>query len=145
MAQKMHSYGAKLQYDADGTPAYTDISDVLSVDPPKAKADASETTHLESTAAWKEFIPGFIEAGEFSWMGYVHKTMFNTLYTTIYVGRLTYYWKILFAVITGETTGSSMIWQGFISEIGVEEIKDEAVKYSATTQITGSIAWTSGS
>lgn len=145
MATKTHSYGTKLQYDLDGAGSYTDATDIKSIQPPKAKAAASETTHLESTAAWKEFIPGFLEAGEMSWTGYVHKTLFATFYTTIFVGRTTYYFRIQLPAISGETTGSKLDWQGFITECGWDDIEDEAVMYSATSQITGALTFTAGS
>ncbi len=125
--------------------SYTVASDIRSISPHKAKTDRSDTTHLSSTAAWREAIPGFIEAGSFSFEGYVHKTQFNTLYTTIFVGRAIYYWKIKMSLLSGESTASQFDFQGFIGEIGVQDIEDEAIMFEATIEITGAATWTSGS
>jgi predicted secreted protein len=124
---------------------YTDAADVISITPPDCEADASETTHLESTGAWREFIVGFLDGGEAEAMLYVGKSVFNTLHETIFSGRTPYYWRCLFAVLSGESNGSRIDWYGPIVGIGIEDIEDEAVKCHVTIKTSGAVDWTSGS
>lgn len=144
MAEKMHPYGTKLSYSVNDS-AYTDLTDVVSITPPKTSVGESETTHLESASAAKEFVASWVEAGELSLTIRFHKTQFATLYGLL---RATRYWKITFPLLSGEVTASSLKGQGFIKEIGVTEgsaESDDVYDCEITIRFTGALTFTAGS
>jgi predicted secreted protein len=53
--------------NGDGPPeTFTNISEVISIEPPDAQADDIEVTHFESPGGYKEYIRGMLDAGEVS-------------------------------------------------------------------------------
>jgi predicted secreted protein len=53
--------------NGDGPPeTFTNVSEVVSFEPPDAQADDIEVTHFESPGGYKEYIRGMLDAGEAS-------------------------------------------------------------------------------
>lgn len=144
MATKTHPYGTNLSYSANGS-TYTDLTDIVSIDPPNISVGESETTVIDSTGAYKEFIPSWAEAGELSFTCRFAKAQYNTLVGFL---RAVYYWKITFPLISGETTASTLVGQGFITEIGITEgsaESDDVYDVEVTIRYTGAVTFTAGS
>lgn len=146
MAEKVHPYTSVLAFSTNDS-SYTDISDAASIIPPRASKGKSKTTHLISTAKTEEYIPGWRESGEIDCVAYFHKTQFAVLLGQ-YQSDTIYYYRVTFPVITGETTGSRIKAQGFITDIGFDELNvdsDDAIKVPFKIKLTGPLTFTAGS
>lgn len=141
MADKTHGYGTKLQYDADGTPPFTDLTDLRGVTPPNPERGEAEITHLESAGMAREYMASWINTGEVPFTGYYTKAQFNTLLGFLAAGT-TYYWRVLFPLIGAEATNGYVAFQGFVKKVGFDEITTEddgTIKCPFTIKTTGSM------
>lgn len=145
MGTKTQAFGAQILYDADGTPPFTALADIKSITPPGAKIAKSDITTLESSSQWREFTASWKSGDDVTFEAYYTKAQFETLegfYGT------TYYWRINFPLISGESTNGFIAFQGFISghAAGTMNTDDEgSIMATTTITITGPVAHTSGS
>lgn len=143
MAQ--HPFGVKFQYDLDGSPPFTDIATIESVGGVDMSVGSSMVTHLESVNAFAEKIPGWCDAGKVPVVIYATKAQLNTLRTTLW--RTTYYWRIVWPLLTGESTGSLWHFQGHITKLHETDKSaksDDAIRIELEIDITGSPTFTQG-
>jgi hypothetical protein len=144
MATKTHTYGTILSYSSNGS-TYTDLADMKDVDAGEAEASNVETTHLSSPNAVREFIAGLINSGELNANFYFTKAQWNSV-NTIFVGRSTYYWRLKFPLISGETANSKWEFQGHIQKIGRGKAdEDGTIMAALVVKITGPTTFTAGS
>lgn len=144
MAGKIHSFGAILQYDLDGTPPYTALTDIARIKPPNVQVGSSEVTHLESVSAFREFQPGWGDGGEITFRCYMTKAQVAILYGFV---RVLYYWRVLFPLLTGETVNSMWTAQGFITNFDSQEVTidgEVTAMVDITLKITGKPAFAAG-
>jgi hypothetical protein len=143
MAQ--HPYGAKFQYDLDGTPPFTDLTAVKSIGGVDMAVGSSIVTHLESASACAEKIPGWADAGKITVVLFSVKALLNTLYTTLY--RTTYYWRVVWPLLTGESNATLFHFQGHwtrLHELEKAANSDEPLLYELEVDITGKPTFTPG-
>lgn len=135
----LHAYGSKLQVSADDV-TYTDIGEVVDIDPPAEVVNAAKATHLQSDNAAKENKPGLGETDKLTANINFVKAQFNTLKGYY---RTTKYWKVVAPLDTGEATASSLKGQGFISRIKMGKLdpEDQTV-IQAMIEITPTGRWT---
>jgi len=61
------AYGSKIQLgDGAASEAFADIAEVIDITPPALSRDDIEVTNEQSTAGWREFIPGWRDGDEVS-------------------------------------------------------------------------------
>lgn len=134
--------GTVIAQSPNGT-AWTDIAQVISVQPPGGSVPVVQKTHLGSVA--KEKRPGLIpDAGSIS-MRIQHDpnlTGHRDLRALVFTPEIKY-WKITYN--DGLATKSNDVFQGFISEWNPSDAEDEAnIEVDITIEITGVVTNNAG-
>jgi predicted secreted protein len=145
MACKMTSKGTKLYYDADGVDPYTQLTGVESLDGPDVTKEMEEQTDLDSSGGWKEYCTNFKDGGELTANIFTTKTIEAILYSTLFASDTAYYWKVTFPLQSGESTASTITFQGFLTRIGKSVPAKGNITTPITIKVTGAVTWTSGS
>jgi hypothetical protein len=143
----VHPHTTQLQYDADGTPPFTAVADVVGITPPKMTKGDSKVTLLNAAAKVHSYIAGWRESGEIEATLFFEKAGFNTL-LGFYNSDTVYYWRILFPLISGESTNSHLAFQGYVKGIEPGEVNtdsDDPVEYKVVIKVTGAVTFTAGS
>lgn len=146
MATKTKSYGAVLSYSSNGS-SYTALSDLYSITPPTLEAADLKLSTLESTNYTHEYAAGWIEPGECSFAGYFTKAQYSTLIGLLGSTTDNYYWKVTFALISGETTASTLVLRGHLKTVGFDEINiddDGKITCPFVVKVTGKPTFTAG-
>lgn len=147
MSAELHVKTTTLDWDSAGGTSYSTLSRVMAISGPPLKAGAAETTNLSSTQSYREFIPGFREAGEPTFKVRFHKTQF-ALFMTAFNSDTLPAWRINFPLLSGETTPSRWTFTGFIMDLGMPEkgVDGENVwEADVTIKISGVATFTAGS
>jgi hypothetical protein len=110
------------------------IGEVLNITAPQISVEPIETTHLTSSNAFKEFIPGFGDGGEISLTINYAKAQLSTLYGLI---RTVASFTLTFA--------DSSTWTGsaFLTALSGGEVEeDNRVTCEITLKVTGKPTFT---
>lgn len=117
----LNAYQSKLYMSANGV-SWTKMNYVRDITTPEITPNMSDVTHLES--------PNFMREKEQSWAdpgaaGFVFLFTHGQYATmkSIREARALYYWKMEFPVEENETTPSTMIWQGKVNGLTVQNTK----------------------
>lgn len=142
-----HSYLGQVLAGTTGQTAYsnlTSLGQILSITGPNISITSVETTHLGSTNAAKEFIPGFADGGTIS----VRMNFVKGNTTTLYG-----YYRTMKGIMimfndssdAVTTTGSRWTFDGFFTEFNNEVPADDRITADVTVKVTGKPAYTAGS
>lgn len=113
-----HVTGIKIQYDADGTGVYTDVSELVSFTPPDGVTTDSPGHNINSAGRIKATIAGMISLDTMSMLCRYNTAQYIAL-LAIQAAGTTYYWRIQFPLLTGQTTqGDRVDFQGYLSRVG---------------------------
>lgn len=144
MSCKTASQGAKLQYDLDNTPPYTDIAHIVSIDGPDIEVDVEEETELDNAemGRWKEFCANFIDGGEITAEVYFTKAKY-----TLFLGTLlaaTYHYRVVFPLLAGEASNSYIQCQGIMRRLGNTIPEKGRIKTPIGIKVSGQVFFTEG-
>lgn len=142
-----HSYQAQLLQGATNAGTsytnYTSVGEVLSISGPDINVTDVETTHLASTNAAKEFIPGFTDGGTISAPVNFVKANMNTIYGFY---RTMKGIMVMFNDSTSSTSaGSHWTFVGYWNRIGNEVPADDRITADMTWKVSGKPTFTTGS
>lgn len=117
---------------------YTDIAQVLDINPPQPKVEHFKSTDLSSGAGHTYLPTGYVEGGECSFeiyydMAAATHTALTALITTPAVSS----WKVIFAN-SGTTTWS---FSGILESFDVKVVMDNAVKATVKIKVTSTISF----
>lgn len=140
MTVKTHPYSAQLGWLTSGT-TYAAFTDVKGIKPPKLSIGKAETTHLESSNAFRERIPGWGDAEDVTMMLYFARVQLTTLVSLL---RVTASFQITYPLVGTETTASKWQFTGFITEIEQNEFTtdDEPIMTPVSFAVTGKPTFT---
>lgn len=147
MATKTKSYGTTIGYSSNGS-SYTSLSDVIDIKPPNFPAAKIKVSHLESSDQTHEYVRGWIDPAEGTITGYFTKAQFNTLLGLLFSGTDDYYWKITAPLISGESTASTLVIRGHLSDVDLQSINiddDGKITVDYKIQATKKPTFTAGS
>lgn len=117
--------------------AYVEQAGITKITPHKTKVTSSKATTLRSASATAEKIPGIIDEGQSTFSMIFRKGTYNTLRGTL---RVNQNWQIV-----ASDSGSTWVFDGFITEFGPEVPEDDTVTCDVTIDITGPVTFTPGS
>jgi Lambda phage tail tube protein, TTP len=146
MAGESTFRGSKLAMDPTGATTFTDVARVHSISPPKPETSEGETTSLDSTGDYREFIRGFKDAGSANFSIRFHKTQYQSLQSLFDSGAIAN-WQLSFPLITGESVPSKMTWKGYLSGFSLDDVTIEGTaiwQATATIRCTGGVTLTLG-
>ncbi|MEG2289918.1 MAG: phage tail tube protein [Clostridium sp.] len=121
--------GTKLQIGANS------IAELKSIGGLDLKADTVETTTLDSTGGWKEYIQGTKDGGEVSASGYFNPSDTNgqiALYNAFNSGTI-----INFTILFPPALGASWTFQGIVTGVKTDVNTEDAIPFEATIKVTG--------
>ena len=131
--QAIEGYGTLFATSSDGV-TYTTRAEVRKISHPGLEIKSLNASNLSSPGGYDEFIPGMIDAGEFTMEQNWIKTEYNALLGL--VGSVIWF-KITF------TTGSTFVCKGFVQKLGQEIDMDDVIKVPVTMKLTGQPTFTS--
>lgn len=118
------NYLGTLQYDSGGS-VYVDIGELVEFTPQKRSAQDVKDSHLASPGATHTYQPGFLEPGEISFRINFKKTDYATL-DSHYKGRAKRNYRVRYNDGTTATTGSNMVGEGYVKELGDEQLSRDS-------------------
>lgn len=139
------TYLGTLQYDSGGG-SYVDIGEIVSFDPFVQEVTDVKTSHLASTNATHEYLPGFIEPGEVAFTLNFAKAAYNTLHGHLQ-GRATRNYKVRVNDGSGATTGSNSVFLGYVKRLGKANLSTDStnpIQATGAIKVSGSVTFTQG-
>lgn len=141
----LHSNKTILSYSANGS-SYTPVTLVKKISGPSIEWSDVDDSHLNMSDKFRIFSQGLGDGGEIEFELHFAKGMVNTLYATIAnATNPTYFWKVEFPLITGETTASNWVMTGHINQLGSEFELDENIMQSIKIKVASKPVFTQGS
>lgn len=122
------------------TTATTAIGGLTSIGGLELSADTIDTTSLDSTGGYREFIGGFKDGGEVSLEGGLDKATAanqNTLYTAFTTGAVQ-------KCAIEFPDGSKWSFDGIVTGFGTNADLEDLVGFSATIKVSGQPTFTMG-
>jgi len=133
-------FGATLGYSDTSSGTYTTVAQITKIGGPKYKADVIDVTSLDSPSRFREKVAGLSDGGDmtldinFDDLVAGHASLLALLGTVKY-------WKITFPV---HTTGSTAIFQGFLTAAGLDIPHDNKMTMTVTVTITSVVTFAAG-
>lgn len=143
----IHPYLAKLSHGTDGS-NYTDFAGVtVALTPANATRGAAKTTTLDATGMANTYIPSWRESGEVGLKMQFGKSVYNTLIGHFQSNTVRYY-KVTFPPESTDTNGSTLVAQGFLQSLSVDEMTvdgDTVIHVTGAVKLSGALTFTQGS
>ncbi len=134
MSSALHGHGSTLILGAGGGTNTTAITEIISINGPSASKDPIDVSNFGSSAKWKEFIPGMIDAGEISLTVNYTETDANNL-----EGWLTAATDKITLTFPGNDTFTAT---GFVTSLGTSIETEDKVTQEVTIKLTGALTYT---
>jgi predicted secreted protein len=125
------------------------VADLTNISGPTMSAEEIDVSSHDSTGNFREFVSGFLDAGELSLEGNLrNSTTGATTLVTAFNDRLSRYFHVVFPA-TVTTTGSTSVgddasmnymrWklQGYVTGVETAAPYDDKASFSASIRITG--------
>ena len=141
MSEGMIGHGTVLTAN-DGTNTTT-IGNIISITGPDQMRDSVDTSTMNSTEKWKEFLPGMLDAGEITFdVNYESETHASELQTLLTGDPVTFKIEFPDETNTSQTTKSSFECEGFFTALGFAIPLDDKITQSVTIKLTGKPTYT---
>jgi predicted secreted protein len=134
--------GLLLQQDnpAGSNAGFTTIAEVKKVDFTGGKADTADVTNMDSTGAYREFLPTLLDAGELSfdgnYLGNVDTTQAELQST--FDSQVLSNWKIVLPTPPGELTSrGTWTFKAYVTSFDPQFPTDKEASFTAKLKITG--------
>ena len=119
--------------------AWVDIAEINSITGPSMSRDTIDVTSLDSTGGYREFIPGFRNAGTVVLAMNFTRATYETMLNDFESNTIQNYQIVLPDV---ENTG--LDFEGLVSELPLTIPADDKVTADVTIQVTGKVYLSSG-
>lgn len=131
-------YGASLAWGT--TPgSLTDIIQIRDISGPSVEVGEVDITNQDSANEFKEWLPGFADAGEVEFNVVYTKAQCASLYSIVANGDIYYFVLTL-------RDGSTWAFYGFIKNFGTEvEYEDSVIENEISIRVTGKPTFAVGS
>lgn len=128
-----------LSLSTDGGTTWIPIKQLKSVTYPGSKADFDDITNMDSTGAYREFVPTLNDAGTVDFQGVWAETdPGQVAATAAFEAQQLCQFKHQFAPRTGETAGFLRTWNGYMaSKPQIDAQFDKASTFSGSIKVTG--------
>lgn len=116
--------------------SWFEIGQITEISPPELEADDVEVSNMQSPEQFKQFDPGWADAGEVELTVQYTKAQATTLYGIFRQPKL---FKIQFE------DGSVWEYQGYVKKLGGEIDREGVITQTVTTKISGKPTFTAAS
>jgi len=124
----------------NGSSAWEAIAMVKSITGPSKTRNFIDVTSLDSTGGYREFITGFRDAGQIS-LNMLYNRDGYELFDADFASATAVYYQI----VLPDADGTSLMFQGLVTEMPLTIPTDDAVTNDITIKITGTVTLESGS
>lgn len=138
-----HSYSTTLGLDPTGGSSFVAVAEVTHISGPGYKVTSVDRTNLNSPSRAREFVSGFIDAGQATFTCRWTKAEYAILLS--HLGTNLMNWKLTFPLVGAEVTASNIAWFGHIEELGTEVPEDDVINNDVTVKISGLPVFVAGS
>lgn len=148
----IHPYSAVLAYDlssAFGT--YVTVAEVVSVNGVDITVADMKVTHLSTTDAIHDYLPGMAEGGNINVVTFFNQTDFAVWRTSVFPAsgmRGVVGWKLTLPLTGAQTVNAFLTWEGHINKFVVPDLdvnSDEAIRVELGIKVRAKFAFTAGS
>lgn len=136
--QSIIGWGTNLEYSTDGE-TYHALAQVEDVTIPEIEVTKVDKTSLLSPNGVREKRAGLVDPGEATFKLIFLAADVATVYGLV---GTTVYWRV--TLTDGTSSGSTYVWQGFVSSIGSEIPLDDNVMIPVKIAATGPLTFTAG-
>lgn len=147
MSKAFRPQGLLLQQDnpAGSGSGLTTIAEVKKVDFTGGKADTADVTNMDSTGAYREFLPTLLDAGELSfdgnYLGGIETTQAELQST--FDSQILSSWKIVLPTPPGESASrGSWTFKAYVTSFDPAFPVDKEASFTAKLKITGARTFT---
>jgi len=136
-------FGTQLKLgDGASTEVFTKIAEVKDITPPQMSKDSIEVTSQDSSNGWREFIPGWKDAGEVTFEGNWLPTNATQDGTTgvlsVFEDDSNHNWQIVLPT----TIGLTIAFAGHVTNFEPDLPLEDAAALSVSIKVTGAITIT---
>lgn len=140
---KQIGHGTTLSFQATtSTTSFTDLAYVRSIEGPNVSGDEVESTTLDTTGNYREFVPTLIDPGDLTaeivWDPASTGTNTHVLLTTLLTGRTVTNWRMTLASSTGSKT---CLFSGWVKSFSPSIPVDDLITASVTIRATSGVTW----
>ncbi len=145
---KTMPFGSTLGYSTDAGVNYTDLTEIIMLQPPGVEVDFANVSVLDSPGAVKEFLDGYLDLGVVPFQAFLVAAQYAVILAAILAGT-SYYFRIRLPLIGVQATRSTWVFQGKYGKLKPSEGKADdtnAFSYDGEIKIiTGTgFSFTSG-
>lgn len=142
MSNAFAGQGSKLKRgDGGGTEAFTAISEITNIQRTGSKADQVDVTNMDSTGAYREYIPTLLDAGEVSFTGnYIPGDATQAQLQTDFDNRRLGNWQITLPNSLGHWA-----FAAFVTGFDFDLSHDKQSTITCKLKVTGKPLFTAGS
>jgi len=139
MSDGLHGHGTSLKVsDNTAVTTVTTIGNIISISGPNHTRDSIDISTMDSTAKFREFIPGMLDAGEVTFeLNYDGTAAGTANDLQLLKTNSAQYWHITFPDHTTEASKSDIYCRGFITALGHAIPFDDKVTQSVTVKLSG--------
>ncbi len=136
MSDAIHGHGTTL------TLGGTAIGNIINIGGPEQSRDSLDVSTMDSSAKWREFIPGMLDAGEVTIEINYDGTTLGT--ANLLYAQFTASANTLIITVPAQGTHSTSSWSvsSFMTGLGAAIPFDDKVTQSVTFKLTGPVAYT---
>lgn len=111
------------------------VAELLSVSGPSMAGETIDVTHMESTDAFREKIPGLVDAGQIE---------LEVQYTKTQTAAIHALWRTTVPVVVTFPDGSTFTCSGHLTALGTETPLEDKITQTISIDITGKPVFTPG-
>lgn len=128
-------FGAVVEYDSGGSPAYVAIGELVAVTPPNQSRETIDVTHHASPDGYREFIGSLRDGGE-STLTFNYTEAGATLLQTLFAADV----ETFRITLAG---GSTWVFDAVVTAVETDEVVvDDKMGMSATLKVSGKPVFT---
>ena len=135
MSDAFTGVGAQLLFDDGG---WQKLSEIKTMDGPSMSRDFYDVTNLDSTGGYREYIPGFIEPGEYSFTMHFNRSDYDALKTFFESTILRD-----FQLVLPDTDKTTFEFQGYVQNLPIN-VPEGPVTCDVVIKISGPVTVNSG-
>ena len=142
MSDGDHGHGARLYYGTNATAVSsgTAIGNIMSITGPNQTRDTIDTSTMDSTTKWRDFIPGMLDAGELTFeCNYNGAAAGDAEVLDTQFTATAYTWYVAFNDGSNTVFTNNSLWyaSGVMTALGHGIPFDDKMTQSITIKLTG--------
>lgn len=137
MSNAISGVGATFKRETSSA-TFTAVAEVRNITGPGMTRDFIDVTNLDSTGGFREFITGFRDGGELTFSMNFSFAGYDALFTDYSSDD-----SVNYQVVLGDTGATTLDFAGYVTNLPLNVVPDDAVTVDVTVKITGAVVLSS--